>query len=508
VERLARIRGAGPVNDQEVQLARLMVFIGRNDTGKTSLLRGLASALDPAPRANRQGWWAPRPELARQLRDADPAIPESERVWMEWPLETGPAHYCYTSYDAATGQSEEQLEVPAAVTSPLTGPVDEVAWLTEPTFATLSARLQGYTLTELGDRAVDTYGLLPAFCKSHYARVFIRPLPPASRATTTTAEGPSEFAIGLVTNGQQAAEYSAEELAAGVRSVLLIALGEALRRAESTKTDARVLFLADEPELHLHPLGQRAIADWLMALLAGAPKCSRMAVATHSPAFLDVALHQDGAAAWLCERRPADFTSVAPLAGHAVADLVNTAERAGLRPSDLYLAAAGTVLVVEGKHEVLLLPHFWRLLYGKLPEDDGVRLLPGGGVDNIPTLLGHVTRVWPPGRRFVLLDGPADTSKIADQGLQVVQHGRSDILGCITLAAYRKAGLCRGENDWEWELLELKGKAKRKLNHLKTGIDRLVAFAANDLQPKDVDDSLRKALDGVRATAAQAGDRA
>jgi energy-coupling factor transporter ATP-binding protein EcfA2 len=116
------------------------------------------------------------------------------------------------------------------------------------------------------------------------------------------------------------------------------------------------LYLIDEPERHLHPVAQREVAEWITQLTTetGAPS---VALATHAAPFLNLPVE---AATYLRvwrddERR----TRAEPIDRATLGQLDELATRLGVSRADL-VQLTRAVLVVEGKHDVMVLRHFLR----------------------------------------------------------------------------------------------------------------------------------------------------
>ncbi|MGH9154538.1 MAG: hypothetical protein ACRD1K_01500 [Acidimicrobiales bacterium] len=382
-------------------------------------------------------------------------------------------------------------------------PVDEVVWIEVPRVSALSRALRARADTTVV--AVSAYDLLPEFVKERYKAVVIG--------------GGAGMGIALQ---DKRAEHKLEVLASGVKTWLLLALAEALRRSRRRQwADRSVLFLVDEPELHLHPLGQQAAAAWLMKLLDGSGPGALMAVATHSASVVEMALRRSDSSVTVCSRKAAEFTTIDAWSGPELGEMTKRAEAAGLLASEMYLSA-GVLLVVEGTHELNLLPAIWRLLFGRLPGADGVRLAAGAGLDNMAVLLAQMASIWDPSKpRFVLADcdgrsNYAFTRAATKHGFTLLTHDRFDIVACVTAAAYRKAG-CWNLSSSTWEDFEAelaathdrKVRKNRRESAKKSAsgamaklIDYLDSQPQSDPDSELVDPSLRACLHQVR-TAAQ-----
>lgn len=486
-----------------------MVFVGSNDTGKTSVLRALASALAPTVKGERLGRWAPQPEMAAAVLAALPDEAGGGEVWIQGRTARAPAQIVTVGLDDRGEGSERFHAIPRGFGAALGRPVHEVVWLEVPSLESLTRSLRVLADDEVAPLAAAAFERLPAFARQHYIGVVLD-------AKTSP--------VGVALRDDRD-DHPLSVLASGVRAWLLLALAEELRRGRRPRAvDRPVLFLVDEPELHLHPLGQQEVASWLLELLDGAGKAATMAVATHSAPVVEMALRRNDASVTICTRDPAAPTFLRSWSRASLEKTTVLAERAGLLASDVYLSA-DALLVVEGKHDLTLIPAIWRLLFGRLPAADGVRLAAGSGLDNMAPMLEEMAELWDRRKkRFVLADCPRFDASRHDLWLETATrehyetliHDRFDIVACIDVDCYAAVDWRGGAASWaetESELLDAlalpdgpakqasRGRVRKRKEKAVAAMGRLVGYL--DRLPTDrtcerIDASLREKLDVIR----------
>ena len=156
------------------------------------------------------------------------------------------------------------------------------------------------------------------------------------------------------------AEHAIEwgELGAGTRRWVAVAVETVCTPPPSAapssgRWTSSPLYLIDEPELHLHPLAQRSIRDWIEQRVNGG---AIAIVATHSASFLDTELQaahlvgvvRAGAQTVLFQFSHDPLSVVAPAAG----------ELLGLDRSAAVALTRG-ILIVEGEHDRRVIDAFF-----------------------------------------------------------------------------------------------------------------------------------------------------
>jgi AAA domain, putative AbiEii toxin, Type IV TA system len=142
-------------------------------------------------------------------------------------------------------------------------------------------------------------------------------------------------------------------------------VGESVRQAcqEITSDDSAgeattiqgVIYLIDEPEMHLHPLAQRDVLDWIEQRVAEGHSA---VVATHSPVFLNPSL--SSAKLHALVRQDADLCQF-DLSADTIDDLAAVDGLGTALGLDRVMAlqVMRGVLVVEGLHDELIIKKFW-----------------------------------------------------------------------------------------------------------------------------------------------------
>ncbi len=175
----------------------------------------------------------------------------------------------------------------------------------------------------------------------------------------------------------------------------------------------QVLYLIDEPEIHLHPLAQDEVARWLLGKTED--EQVGVAVATHSPAFIDLPI--DKVQFVRCERTAEDARSrsaarlfeLPPDRSRLVDEL---AGKGGYRRHDLLLRGR-VPLLVEGKHDQRYVDAAFWAIYHREPAQVGLNVLPVDGIDNFLAKYQQVVTgmypSWAP--VFILHDRPNPSQK-------------------------------------------------------------------------------------------------
>jgi AAA domain, putative AbiEii toxin, Type IV TA system len=135
------------------------------------------------------------------------------------------------------------------------------------------------------------------------------------------------------------------------------------------------VFILDEPERHLHPRAQRALARWLANLIR--VYGSQALVCTHSVAFMnqaDALLH--------VRRQPSGRSTVRPAAADELSALSAMAAELGLDRGEL-LAGVAVFFFVEGVSDELVLT----TSFGETLRQLGVAVIPIGGATRAPQII-------------------------------------------------------------------------------------------------------------------------
>jgi hypothetical protein len=140
-------------------------------------------------------------------------------------------------------------------------------------------------------------------------------------------------------------------------------------------SDAAAVYIADEPEAHLHPAALQSVRQWLTRLAATA---ATVLVATHSTALLD-------STSELVQRvlvtRSQDRTHLRRMTGSLAGELARVADDLGLTRGELLLMTR-LALFVEGPHDQIILEEW----FGDDLQAAGIHVFPVHGVDNLPGL--------------------------------------------------------------------------------------------------------------------------
>jgi energy-coupling factor transporter ATP-binding protein EcfA2 len=140
-------------------------------------------------------------------------------------------------------------------------------------------------------------------------------------------------------------------------------------------SDAPAVYIADEPEAHLHPTALHSVRKWLTEL---AEKATTVLVATHSYALLD-------STSELVNRvhvgRNEDGTQLRHMTGALDEELERVSEDLGISRGEILLTTR-LALFVEGPHDQIILDEW----FGDVLRGAGIRVFPVHGVDNLPNL--------------------------------------------------------------------------------------------------------------------------
>lgn len=142
-------------------------------------------------------------------------------------------------------------------------------------------------------------------------------------------------------------------------------------------SDAPAVYIADEPEAHLHPAALHSVRRWLTGL---AETAATVLIATHSHALLDstselvnrVHVHRDE-----------EGTKLRLMTGSLDEELGRFSEDLGISRGELLLMTR-LALFVEGPHDQIILDEW----FGDVLRGAGIRVFPVHGVDNLPGLAG------------------------------------------------------------------------------------------------------------------------
>lgn len=140
-------------------------------------------------------------------------------------------------------------------------------------------------------------------------------------------------------------------------------------------SSAPAVYIADEPESHLHPAALQSVRNWLSQL---AETAAMVLVATHSPALLDSPtelIHR------ILVLREDDSTKLHPMTGALGEELASVSETLGLTKGELLLMTR-LALFVEGPHDQIILDEW----FGQDLRVAGVRVLPVHGALQLPGL--------------------------------------------------------------------------------------------------------------------------
>lgn len=136
--------------------------------------------------------------------------------------------------------------------------------------------------------------------------------------------------------------------------------------------DRAAVYLVDEPELHLHPLAVRNVAEWLERL---AETAATVIVATHHPTLLNTSRQLNRL---VLVSRENGLTKLTPVQDRPLAAVTAINDEVGLTPGELLLLTR-LVLLVEGEHDRTVL-EAW---FGDQLRAAAVRIIPLRGIDNL-----------------------------------------------------------------------------------------------------------------------------
>lgn len=139
--------------------------------------------------------------------------------------------------------------------------------------------------------------------------------------------------------------------------------------------DAAAVYIADEPEAHLHPAALQSVRQWLTQL---AETAATVLVATHSTALLDSTSELVNR---VLVRREQHRTHLRHMTGAVAGELAGVADDLGLTQGELLLMTR-LALFVEGTHDQIILDEW----FGDDLRYAGIRVFPVQGVDNLPGL--------------------------------------------------------------------------------------------------------------------------
>jgi hypothetical protein len=141
-------------------------------------------------------------------------------------------------------------------------------------------------------------------------------------------------------------------------------------------SDASAVYIADEPEMHLHPAAIASVRDWLTEL---AQTAATVLVASHSPILLN---GDSQLVNRVLGRAAEEGTQLQTLSGAWADDLARVKGELGLTAGDLLLMTRLAVFV-EGPHDVIVLDTW----FGEELRSAGIRIFPVHGADQLPQLV-------------------------------------------------------------------------------------------------------------------------
>lgn len=141
-------------------------------------------------------------------------------------------------------------------------------------------------------------------------------------------------------------------------------------------SDSPAVYIADEPEAHLHPAALHSVRDWLTKL---AETAATVLVATHSTALLDSTSELINRVHVLPGE---EGTQLRPMTGALGAELARVSGHMGLTEGELLLMTR-LALFVEGPHDQIILDEW----FGDDLRGAGIRVFPVHGVDHLPGLV-------------------------------------------------------------------------------------------------------------------------
>lgn len=189
--------------------------------------------------------------------------------------------------------------------------------------------------------------------------------------------------------------------------------------------DSPAVYIADEPESHLHPAALHSVREWLSQL---AETAAAVLVATHSTAVLDSASKQIRRILVLPS---AAGTVLREMTGALDDELARVSDVLGLSKGELLLLAR-LALFVEGPHDQIILGEW----FGDQLRAAGIRIFPVRGVDNLPGLItaGIVSAL---GIRLAAITDGTDIARV----LVGTPQGRGEIAVARLLSEAALAGV-------------------------------------------------------------------
>ena len=184
---------------------------------------------------------------------------------------------------------------------------------------------------------------------------------------------------------------------------------EAARRDPLTQTAVRLeashapgVYIADEPEAHLHPAAIASVRDWLTQL---AQTSTTVLAATHSPILLD---SDSQLTRRVLVMPTGDGTQLREISGSQDCQLEAASAVLGITTGELLLMTR-LAFFVEGPHDVIILQEW----FGAELRSAGIRVFPLHGADNLP-LLAHSEIVAALGIPIATLTDNTDVPRARD----------------------------------------------------------------------------------------------
>lgn len=161
------------------------------------------------------------------------------------------------------------------------------------------------------------------------------------------------------------------------RPIVQEAYSEALTKTSVRlePSSAAAVYIADEPEAHLHPAALQSVRKWLSQL---AETAAMVLVATHSPVLLNSPLELIHRVLVL---RDGGATRLRPMTGALGEELARVSETLGLTKGELLLMTR-LALFVEGPHDQIILDEW----FGQDLRTAGVQVFPVHGDRQLPGL--------------------------------------------------------------------------------------------------------------------------
>lgn len=275
-------------------------------------------------------------------------------------------------------------------------------------------------LDDIGSRAND---LAPEFI-SHIGRIVVRAPEPA-----TLGPEPTRPVIAVESDDGRALEF--DLLGAGTRRWVAIAVVEACRQRSADPTDRQPVYLIDEPEMHLHPLAQAKVSEWIDERVDEG--CS-VVVATHSPVFM---ASRHPTARLLALTRVDGQLHVSDVSAGALEALTDdTGLAIGVDPAAAFQLVRG-FLFVEGLHDYLVIKQF----FGAELAAACIEVIPLHGHRKAPAVVDSQLLRWAGKPLVVLFDEVAyEASDAANSGTDVdMKATSSEEKAALRLAAALRA---------------------------------------------------------------------